>query len=119
MKLVNLPPMGLGRLSSLRSLVLAFFRLWSYRVSSCLSLFLGLSSRANSASSAFIYLAPYVGTKHTLAYRFSDKELYGTYSLDDNYQQCSGRRVATNCPGEAGPNPHGSSGTSHQIESRS
>ena len=53
----------------------------------------------------------------TLAYRFLDKELYSTYSLDGNYQQRLGRQAATHYPGEAGPKPHGSSGISHQTES--
>ena len=55
-KLVNFPVGGLERLSSLRSLVLAIFRPLSYRMSSCLSLFLGFSFRAKSASFVFMYL---------------------------------------------------------------
>ena len=55
-KFVNLPVRGVDRQSSLLSLVLAIFQPLSYRASSCLSLFLGFSSRANSASSAFMYL---------------------------------------------------------------
>ena len=54
--LVNLPVGGLERLSSHRSLVLIVFCPPSCCASFCLSLFLGFSSRANSASSAFIYL---------------------------------------------------------------
>ena len=38
------------------SLILAIFQPLSGRASSCLSLFLGFSSQANSASSAFMYL---------------------------------------------------------------
>ena len=47
---------GLERLSSLLSPVLAIFHPLSYRVSSCLSLFWGFSSRASNASSTFMYL---------------------------------------------------------------
>ena len=54
-KLVNLPLGGLERFSSRLSPVLDFFPPWSYRASSSLSLFLGLSSLADSASSAFMY----------------------------------------------------------------
>ena len=50
----------------------------------------------------------------TLAYRFPNKELHGTYSLNGNYQQRSGRRTATHYPGEVGLNPHGSNGTFHK-----
>ena len=45
----------LKRLSSCRSPVLAIFHSLSCRTSSCLSLFLGFSSWANSVSSAFMY----------------------------------------------------------------
>ena len=55
-KLMNLPVGGLERLSSHRSLILAIFRPLFCRASFCLSLFLGLSSQANNASSAFMYL---------------------------------------------------------------
>ena len=55
-KLVNLPVGGLERLSSHRSLVLAILHPLFCRMFSCLSLFLGFSSRASSASSAFMYL---------------------------------------------------------------
>ena len=49
---------------------------------------------------------------------FLDKELHCTYSLDGDHQQRSGRQAATHYPGEASPNPHSHSGTSHQTESR-
>ena len=55
-KLVNLLAGGLKCLSFLCSLVLAIFCLLSCLVSSCLSLFLGYSSRASNASSAVMYL---------------------------------------------------------------
>ena len=55
-KLVNLPVGSLECLSSHRSPVLAIFRPLSYRISSFLSLFLGFSSQASNASSAFMYL---------------------------------------------------------------
>ena len=51
-------------------------------------------------------------------YRFLDKELHSTHSLNGNHQQHLGRRAATHCFGEAIPNPYSSSGTSHQTESR-
>ena len=49
-------------------------------------------------------------------YRFLDKELHGTYSLNGDLQQCSRRRAVTYYPGKASPNHHNSSGTSHQTE---
>ena len=50
------PYEGLERLSSCRFLVLTIFRSLSYHMSFCLSFFLGFSSQASSASSAFMYL---------------------------------------------------------------
>ena len=55
-KLVNLPVGGLECLSSCQSPVLVVFCPLSCCVSSCLSFFLGFSSRASSASYTFIYL---------------------------------------------------------------
>ena len=45
--------------------------------------------------------------------RYLDKELHGTYPLDGNHQQHSGRRAMTYCPGETGPNPYSDSGAPH------
>ena len=55
-KFANLPTGGLERLSSRWSPILVIFRPLSCRVSSCLSLFLGFSSRASNVSFTFIYL---------------------------------------------------------------
>ena len=55
-KLVNFLSGGLERLSSRHSPVLAIFRPLSCSTSSCLFLFLGLSSQASNGSSAFMYL---------------------------------------------------------------
>jgi len=55
-KLVNLLVGGFEHLSSRWSPILAIFHPLSYCASSYLSLFLGFSSWASSASSAFMYL---------------------------------------------------------------
>ena len=55
-KLVNFPIGSLEHLSSRCSPVLAIFHPLSGHMSSCLSLFLGFSSWASSASSTFMYL---------------------------------------------------------------
>ena len=64
-------------------------------------------------------LAPSVGNSLATCkpyYRFLDKELHSTHSLNGNHQQHLGRRAATHCFGEAIPNPYSSSGTSHQTK---
>ena len=73
-KLVNLPPGGLGRLSSLLSLVHGFFYPWSCRASSIRSLFLGFSSLVSSASSAFMYLVALNSTSDMVFGSFLYKE---------------------------------------------
>ena len=50
-------------------------------------------------------------------HRFLEKKLHDTYLFDGNHHQQSRRRTATHCPGEVSPNPHSSSGTSHQAKS--
>ena len=51
-------------------------------------------------------------------YLIPDKKLHGTYLFDGNHYQQSEQWTVTHYLGEASPNPHISSGTPHQIESR-
>ena len=61
---------------------------------------------------------PSVGTTICKPYYcLLDKKLHGTYSFNVNHHQQSRQQTAAHYPREASPNPHGNSGTPHQIES--